>query len=230
MTYQQKQFDLFEKIEKSFKKGESPSTIVEPVKDYVKDNRICLTAAVFMSPDIQRIIETKVIKPLKEADGSQYYYLPESLHLTIQSVRTSHHPPEFTHEDIKKVRGVLDEIIPKHKKLNFNLKGLFELPTSLGIRAFSDASLTSLVSELREKLQTAGVPDNKTYASNEVVFGNVTVCRYKNSPKNSFQEKVSQLKDVEIGQLRVKNISLITTNPVCHPKWTKILGGYSLKT
>lgn len=229
LSYQQRQKELFNKIENNFKKGKICSSIVEPVKDYIQDKRICLTSVFFLPEKIKSSILEKIIKPLKKEDNDQYYYLPESLHLTLQNIRTISDPPLFTEKDIIKVKKVFKEVIPKYNIFSFELKDLFELPTSLSLCGYCGEILKYLVLELREKLQKAGVPDNKKYASGDVFFGNVNVFRYTTNPNSNFAAKIKKLKNVEIGELKVKKVSLITTNAVCYPNKTRIIGTYNLK-
>lgn len=229
LLYQQKQKALFGKIENDFRKGKIFSSIVVPVKDYVNDALICLTGVVFLPEKIKRSISKKIIEPLRKEDNNQYYYLPESLHLTLQNVRIISNPPFFTKKDIVKVKKVFEEVIPKFRSFSFELRNLFELPTSLSICGFCDEVLKYLVLELREKLQKAGVPDNKKYASDEVFFGNITICRYTKKPTKDFLAKIKELKNIEIGRFVIKEVSLITTNKVCHPSKTQIIEIYKLK-
>lgn len=230
ISYQQKQQELFDRLEEKFKKGENPATVVEPVSDYINDNRICLTSVAFVPETLRVIIDKKLIKLLREADPRQYYYLPQSLHLTIQNIRTINQPPLFNDGDIAKTKIVFEKIIPKYRQFEFKLEGLFELPTSLGIRAFSDDTIKNLCLELRKKLEEVGSPDNKKYITNEVIIGNVSICRYTQQPNNAFLAKVRELKNVKIGKLSVKTISLITTNAVCYPKRTQVIKEFSLKS
>ncbi len=227
--YFQKQKDLFDDIEKKFKSGEVPSTIVEALDDYKNDNQICLTSVAFLSKSLQRKIITDIISPLKKTDPRQYFYLAKSLHLTIQNIRTVNKPPLFTDEDIEKTKEVFAKIIPKHSIIKFKLEGLFELPTSLGLRAYSSEDLKGLCVDLREGLKKAGVPDNKIYASEDIIFGNVSVSRYTLAPNKEFFEIVKKLKNVEIGTFNVQSVSLITTNSVCYPNKTKIIKTYNLQ-
>ena len=228
LQYKQAQRELFDELENKFKNGEKPSTIVEPVKDYENDNRICLTSVAFIPPHLQEIILSTVVDPLKSADSQQYYYIQNSFHLTIQNIRTINLPLLFNDSDIEKAIKVFDQIVPKHKHLFFDIEGLFELPTSLSLRAYADKGLKDLALELRRGLKEAGVPDNKTYASSDVVFGNTSVCRYTTTPNDLFFNEVKRLKNIKIGRLEVSTVSLITTNSVCHPSKTKIIKEFNL--
>lgn len=219
-TYQELQEGLFNTIEENAKHGKQLSTIVPTVRDYRQDKRLCLTGVSFLPSELQRKIETDILNPLLKIDPVQYYYPPQALHLTIQNVRASNYPPTFNQNDIKKVKAVFMEVIPNHKRIKFELKGIFNLPTSLAIRAYSNSSLKNLVLELRKKLATAGVADDKVYASAEVFFGNITFCRFTKTPNKEFQQKISNLKNIKIGTMIVNTVSLITTNPGCHPNRT----------
>lgn len=229
MDYPQKQLQLIQEIEEKFKRGENPSTIVEPVKDYTADNRICLTSVVFIPAGLEQEIIENLIKPLQKADGNQYFYGPGSFHMTIQNIRTINNPPLFNQEDIGKTRSIFEKVVPKYRVFNIELKRLFELPTSLSICAFTNEILGELCSELRSELAKIGVPDNKTYASDNMVLGSTTVSRYTNEPNASFHNVIKELKSLEIGNFEVKTISLITTNAVCLSGITKIIGQYNLK-
>ncbi len=229
VSYQKQQELLLKEIEKDFKEGKFPATIVEPVQDYSSDNRICLTSVVFLPQEIQRIVDEKVIKPLKELDKRQYYYLPQSLHITIQNIRTISDPPLFSKKDVEKVKNVLREVITRYEPFDFSIEGFFELPTSLSLCAYSDEILKQLVFEIRKSLKKVGVPDNKKYASDEIVIANSTICRYIGLPNDAFFEEVGKLKNIDVGRVQVKNVSLITTNSVCHPNKTSIVERYPLK-
>lgn len=227
-SYQDRQLELIKKIEESFKKGKAPSTIVEPVSNYVNDNRICFTSVAFVPSNlVQKMIE-QVINLLRKVDPMQYFYIPGSFHITINNIRTIANPPLFNNEDIEKARGVFKRIIPKYKPFTFELKRLFELPTSLAISAFSNEILGNLALELRAELKQAGIPDNKTYAAEDVIIGNATISRFTDTPNPAFKEKIKELKEIEIGSFEVKKVFLITTNSVCHPTKTKIIEEYSL--
>lgn len=229
LSYQEKQEALFNKIEDQFKKGKSPSTLVESVSDYQNDPRRCLTSVVFAPPKIEDVILKKIIEPLKKVDPNQYYYVPGSFHLTIQNVRVSDFPIRFSEDDIEKARTVFQKVIAKHRAFNFEIGGLFELPTSLGLRAFSTKDLFNLASDLRGKLKNAGLPDDKKYASGDVIFGNMTICRYTSQPNDSFLREIRKLKNVEVGKFTVSKVSLITTSSICHPTQTKIIEEFDLK-
>lgn len=226
-NYQEKQFKLVKDIEERFKNGENPATIVDPVKDYATDKRLCFTSVAFLPEAIQNKILSLVVEHLKLADPNQYFYLPSSLHVTIQNVRVISSPPTFSDEDIEKVRHSFKKIVQRHKKVDFEIKNLFELPTNLALSAFSDESLPNLILDLRKGLKRINLPDDKGYAG-DIVFGNITICRYVSKPNVAFLKTLAKLKAIEIGKFTADKVSLITTNSVCHPKMTKIIEVFNL--
>ena len=227
MNYQDKQKENIRNIEEAFKRGETPSTIVVPVADFANDEQICLTSVAFVSSLIRSNIIDKVVEPLRALDNRQYFYPPEPFHVTIQNIRVINNPPHFGDEEIERAKEVFEKVIPKHSSIKFHLKGLFELPTSLAIPAYTDESFGDLVLELRQELERAGAPDDKKYAS-EVVLGSSTIFRYTTQPNDAFVEKIRDLKEIELGEFIAEKVNLITANSVCHPGKTKILGEYSL--
>jgi len=227
--YCQRQFELFETIENSFKNSQKPSEVVELMEDYSHDSRLCLTAVSFLPTKLTAIIEKNIIEPLRRNDSAQYFFPPASLHLTIKNIRIISDPPQFSDQDIAKTERIFSEIISQFRKITFELRGLFTLPTSLAVRAYCNETLKELILALDTGLNAAGVPDNKKYASSEIFFGNITVCRYTSEPRKNFLNTVVALKNISVGELVVKKISLITTNAVCHPQKTKIINEFLLK-
>lgn len=182
----------------------------------------------FIPEKLQRIIQHKIIDPLKKADPEQYFYPSKSLHLTIQNIRTINKPPMFTEDDIEKAKDVFSRTVPAFSCLNYKIKHLFELPTSLGIRAYAEEPLKNLCTSLRQELTKSGVSDDKTYASDDVFFGNISISRFTKKPNKDFFKEIENLKNTKVGELSIKSVHLVTTNSVCHPKKTKILGEYHL--
>ncbi|MFH2097081.1 MAG: hypothetical protein ABII24_00850 [bacterium] len=228
-VYQIKQHQLIEDMEAGFRRGERPSEIVEPVADYINDNRVTLTTVAFLPKPIQDAVNKKVSSQLRYLDLNQYKYPTQSLHLTIQNIRTISEVPLFSSDDVNKVQEAFREVIPRHRVIDFKLKGLLETPTSLGIRGYSDQALQELILDLRTTLEHIGVPDNKKLSSFDIFFGNITIYRYTKDPNDKFLAKVKELKEVEVGEWTVRTLSLITTNAVCHPDKTTIIEEYNLK-
>jgi 2'-5' RNA ligase len=229
MSFQKLQKELFDRIEIQAKNGNSNNTLVA-MRGFKNDTSRCLTAVFFLSQTIVASKILKLIDELRDADSRQYYYPVSSLHLTIQNVRTESIPPLFNKDDIEKAKSAFSKVISKHKSIKCYLKGLFELPTSLSVRGYTDKSLKDLVLDLRQELISAGVPDNKKYASEEIFFCNSTICRYQIKPNDKFFEIVRRNKNRDFGIVDINKVDLMTTNAVADRKHTGIISSIPLNS
>ncbi|MBI5621568.1 hypothetical protein HY933_01730 [Candidatus Falkowbacteria bacterium] len=228
-TYQEQQKDLINTIERQVSAGSFSATTVAMRNDFVTSQEISLTAVSFVPPEINRVISESIIEPLRQVEPGHYFLPPESRHVTIKNVRAIHHPPNFTDGDIEKVAALFAKIIPEHQSFSFHLQGLLLFPTSISLMGYCDERLKYLVQALDSGLRDIGVPDDKKYLSDEVFFGNITLCRLTASPSLAFIAKIKGFKNVVVGSLPLTEISLISCNPVCHPSSRKIIAQYSLK-
>lgn len=229
MTYRQQQETLIRGLEEQLNNKQSTgSTIVSMRNNYEDDNEICLTSVVFLPKELQQTITSELIEPLKAIQPAHHFYPGESLHLTIKNIRTIHQPPLFTEENQVAVDQLFTKLIPQQKSFSFDLNGLVKFPTSLSIAGYSDERLLHLVQALDCGLNEIGVPDNKTYISDTVFFGNVTFCRFTEPPTDAFLAEFNKRKNTLIGELSVNTISLISCNAVCSKKTLTIINTYQL--
>ncbi len=226
--YIQQQKALSQQIKKHLSTGQSNSTFVEMRQDYENDSETCLTSVVFVPENLAQIILERVIKPLKAVEPEHFYYSSDLMHLTIKNVRTIHTPPLFTDLEVTKANQVFEKIVPQFQAFTFTVEDVMLFPTSVSLMGYSNQTLQELVPALDAGLNEAGVPDNKSYFSDTVFFGNLTVCRLTHSPSLEFRQRVKELETTHIGEMKVKELHLITCNSVCHPKTRKIIGTYQL--
>lgn len=217
--HQQAVFDQLESL-----KSSSLSTVSVP-NNFTTDPRLCLTIVYFLEAQLRQALFTNLITPLQAADLAQHYYRPESLHLTIQNVRTIANPPTFSAQDIEVVKGLLSKL--HSPPLEFELKGLVTLPASLAVRCYPTKETTEVILALRKSLAAHGVADNKRYISDTIV-GNITICRYYSKPNQQFFQIVEQNKNNAFGNITIDTLSLITTNAVCDKEKTSILQTHSV--
>ncbi len=225
--FQQKK--IVKRFEKLIADRKFKTSIVDIIKDYKNDDRICLTSVVFIPKEISDKIISAVTRKLKKIESVHYFYSPESLHLTVKNIRTVNKPSLFTRKDIDKVQQLFKKIIPQTKSFKFYIEDVLVLPTSISVMAYSNDIFGKLVSSLDEGLKKNGVPDNKKYLSDHVFFGNITICRFVKKPSVQFINKAKKDRNLKIGNFKVKKISLITCNAVCHKKTRKIIAEYKLK-
>lgn len=205
---------------------ENASTIVSLQTDYATDTQLCLSTNCFLSNDIANTIQTKIIKPLYRRDPTQYYYANESLHITLHSIRVIHDPPSYTHSDIKTSKQLLTKLVPKQNAFPVALHGILSMPTSVAIIVLITPEYDHFIANLRKEFIQAGIPDDKKYFTDEIVFANTTICRYVHKPSSAFLQKLKNLRNSDMGNFLIKDVSLVETNAGCHPSKTKIFDTY----
>ena len=228
-SYQEQQRRIVNQLKNS-SPAELPSqaTIVPMRADYTSDPALCLTSVVFLPMEIGQSIYQTIVEPLRAIEPEHHYYQPEAMHLTIKNIRNVHYPPRFTQIDIDAVDRLFSQIIPRYASFVISLEELVPFTTSVSLIGYSDQRLGELVQALDTGLKQIGLPDDRQYFSDQVFFGNVTLCRFVCPPSARFFEKLTWLATVYQGQLPVKQIDLITCNAVCLPEARTIWHSYLL--
>ncbi len=206
------------------------ASVVPMLRDYRHDLAQALTAVVFVPAGLGQEIRRAIIAPLQAIEPEHYYYPPESLHLTVKNIRTVHHPPRFSPADVSKAAELFDCLIPQQPSFSVSFEELVPFSTSLALVAYADEQLKKLIQALDTGLNQIGLPDDKRYLSDQVFFGNVTVCRYVRRPSPKFLQTVEEMAHVCQKELRIEAIHLITCNAVCAPETRRIIAAYNLKS
>jgi hypothetical protein len=220
--YRKRQMDVMDVLEGM----QGLSTVVPFSDSFVSDTRLCLTCVAFLDKAFAGAIFESLIAGLQRLSPEHYFYKPSSLHITIQNVRTISDPPRFTENDILCVAREFGRTIQEFGPLELEIDGLLKLPTSLCLRAYCDQTMLELVQRLRENLFKIGLPDDKQYVCQDVVFGNITFCRYSCFPSPEFFELAKKLSGHISRKWVVQEAELITTNAICHPEMTKSRGRF----
>lgn len=225
-AFQRRQLDLMRQMETSFSVGSSLSTIVPMQSDFINDPQMALTCVAYIDKRIARVIQNKLIVPLKAIEPEFYYYPISALHLTIQNIRVIHDPPNFSPSDIAKVHKLLTNIIPEHAPFRFTFSGLLSMPTSTSVIALVRPRYDQFVKKLRAALIGIRVPDDKQYFTDELVFANTTFCRYTHTPSEQFLQKLQTMKDIGIGEFIADTMTLVEMNAGAHPSKTRVFGTF----
>ena len=221
-TYAHKQKALFDELETQFAAGLKPSNIYDRISNYDQDKRSSLTLIVRPPKSMIDKIMAEVIKPLSEADPRQYYYTPQSLHLTLLCLTLATDPPAYQISNFPQVISIIKHVLKTYHPLDFKLQDLFKLPNSLGIRAYSTSALSSIINELRQQLKPLNLADKLYLASDKIYFSNITVCRYTTKPNQLFMQKLNELQNVDIGLCDTTNVELVTSNFAFSPNKIEI--------
>jgi 2'-5' RNA ligase len=223
------QKQVVEEFEQSLGGGSNKSSIVEVQKDYANDNQLCLSSISFVPKDLAAEMATKIMEPLQAIEPDFYYYPVNSLHLSIKNIRTIHNPPLFTEEDIKKVAKLFGETVPQFPSLHFEIEDIIKMPTSVLVIAYAEENFKKLFLALDYGLKEIGVPDDKRYFSDSVVWGSITLCRFTHQPKPEFIDKVRSMRHLKFGEMVVSDIKLVVCNAVCHEGSRRTIASFHLK-
>jgi 2'-5' RNA ligase len=225
-TYQKKQLAAIVSLETP---GLNKRTSVVPMsRDYARDESRCLTSLQFIPAEIgSRIVDFTA--QLQAADSSHYYYPLESLHMTVQNIRVLSNPPTFQQEDIARAKNVFAQVLGGRAQDEVRAERLLLLPTSLCVSLFFGEHLANMIKDLRHALDAAGLKDDKLYISDDVILGNITICRFQAPPNHAFIELVRQNKEIAFGEFPINKVSLVTTGAICHPASTITHGEYVLR-
>ena len=227
--FQREQLTLIRQMERAFASGASASTIVPMQADYKNDTQMCLTCVTFVPKEIAGTIRTKLVSSLSAIEPDFYYYPENAFHVTIQNIRIIHDPPHFGSSEITKAKELLSTSVGQHGPLTFEFSGLLSLPTSLALIALTSPEFDQFVKSLRRELILAGIPDDKKYFTEEIIFANTTICRYTHQPSKKFIDEVQKHTSEFFGILTAKEVSLIQTNAGAHPSKTTVFGTYPFK-
>jgi hypothetical protein len=227
--YRRQQKQIIDQLRLGAGQPGAKATVVPIKQDYRHDPAIALTSVVFVPEALGRAIAEHIIDPLTAIEPDHYYYPPDSLHLTVKNVRSVHNPPHFTTADVKKVDRLFAQMIPRHSAFTVQLEELVPFSTSLSLVAYSGDRLHRLVQALDTGLRDIGLPDDKRYVSKEVIFGNVTLCRYVQPPSERFLQAVVERAYAFTAELRIEVVHLISCNAVCALESRDRVGSYWLR-
>ncbi len=203
-----------EKVFAAISNGDAVGSTV-PTRDSYGDAATCLSVVAFPSTAVAARIHDQVIAPLAAIDRQHHYYSPETLHVTVKSIRTAATPRGFSDRDIQVASDVLREVTPSLPIFDFELSGLARFPSSIVIRAFATVSFREAVHMLDRALQRAGIVDNKVYASNDVLFGNLTLCRFTAAPSTKLLGQLASFQETCFGRMTPNALHLISCDEVC---------------
>lgn len=216
MTHREQQLELLESLQIEANQGKVSSTLVSPTTDYLSDPRICLTVISYPPKDL---VEQFVVwqNRLREVDPTPYYLPLYALHVSCSNIRVVNDPPHFTDDDIATAKQVVEEVAKRHQSVTVRYEKFLRLPTNLLAVATADATWSELVRDLRSSLAEVGVPDDKSYISEEVFFINTTLARYTQTPSKAFFDCVDELGKEISGEFTVQSLHLVSCNAVLAP-------------
>lgn len=229
-TYQYRQKQLIDSIRNDVSTVTAQASVVPMQADYAADPGRCLTSVMFVPPPIANRLQKEVQQTLAYVEPQHYYNPPESMHITIKNVRIAEAPPAFDETDIATVQACFADIVPRHTRFPFVFEELVVFPNSVSLVGYSGEPLKALVQSLDGGLREVGLADNKRYLSDEVFFGNITLCRFTHPPSASLIQSVDDLnRNWQPVEICLSHIELIAGNASATPATLKRLHRYELK-
>ncbi len=230
MHYRELQKQQMDELETHKCSSDFPASIVAPVEDYANDQRKYLTIVAHPTKKLISKITNEFVRDLKKADPSQYYCEPDSLHFTILSIKLFEDGGNFSPEIIAEIIKVTNAVFSSHHPFIFKMQGSLALPTSIGVRCYSSIKLRKLVCDLKSALNKIGITSDKKLYSENVLFGNITLCRFKPEyhPTDELFAVVEKYRNFEFGNMKLLKTKLVHANAVVSPNHTKVFVEFSL--
>ncbi|MCB1053519.1 MAG: hypothetical protein KDC71_23150 [Acidobacteria bacterium] len=207
---------------------ETTASVVPFCSDFRADPRRCLTIIQFLPPALATRIHQEIILPLSRFESWHHFYDLEEMHITLQPIRKIADPPAFNDSDIEGVKRHLGPHFAQFPAIQFDLEGVVVFPTSCAISALCGPELQALLETGNALLQKIGIPNDKSYADQAAVFGNITFCRFSKPPGPAFQSFCSELAQRQLGQFCVNQVSLVDCNAVCAQESRRIHAQFRL--
>lgn len=216
MTHREQQLQLLERLQIEANQGKVSSSLVSPATDYLSDPRVCLTIIAYPPKDlVERFVAWQ--NRLREVDQAPYYLPSYALHVSCANIRVVNDPPRFTEDDLVVAKQVIEEVAKRHQPVMVQYEKLLRLPTNLLAVGTTDALWSELVKDLRASFKEAGVPDDKSYISEEVFFVNTTLVRYTQTPSEAFFRCVDEIESEVSGEFLIEKLHLVSCNAVLAP-------------
>ncbi len=229
-NYRDRQKQLIDIVRSDVGAVDAKASVVPIQADYAADSERCLTTVMFVPEHAAISFQSEIQQTLAQVEPFHYYNPPESMHITVKNVRLNQNLPSFDEEDVARVHGSFSGILSRHRSFLFSFEELVIFPNSISLVGYSDEPLKELVQDLDQGLKEIGLTDDKRYLSHEVFFGNITLCRFTQSPGPGLFEAVSALnRQWHPMPICLSHVELITCNASAAPATISRLHRYELK-
>jgi 2'-5' RNA ligase len=224
-NHQQEQKKIINTIEKQIQTNSLNLSVVTPVKNFDEDKRICLTSVHFPDKVVLSQIQNQIIKPLQLLERDQYFYTPESFHITIKNIRVVNDPPHFDEKEALQTSKIFSAIVPTHKKFNVYFDRLLLFPNNLSLVGTTDPEMDALILDLDQALKKAGIYDDKILVNTKYFLATMTLARFTHPYNDQFRITVSSISDnLTLKPYTIDSVSLVSgnavlKNPHIYGKW-----------
>ena len=208
--------------------GHANATVVPLRTEYVGAAK-CLTLIHLLPNELSARLENQVLGPLSAFQAKHHWYPPPDRHLTLKNVRRARAHAIFSTELVERASSAIGRVCRTAAPLEFDILGPVCLPTSIVVRAIGMPAHREMMLSFDRELAKAHVPDDKTYASNDVFVGNITVCRFTEPPAADLVEAIADLRDRFIAKHVVRTAFLVQCDEVCSSSSRVVLQEFVLE-
>ncbi len=209
--------------------GSATATVVPVRKEYA-NAAMCLTVVHLLREQLATDISREIIEPLRETTKQHYWYPAHDLHLTLKNVRNARPDRVYSFDEVERAVTAVERASRKIEPLDFAIHGPICFPTSIVLRAYGSLKHRDAVRVLDRELTLAEIPDDKTYASDEIYLGNITICRLTGPLTEEFRQAVADCEHRFLGTYRVQTVQLIQCDEVCSAGSRRVHSSFRLGT
>lgn len=172
----------------------------------------------------------KIVDLFREVEPDQYYYAPEQLHMTIQSIFTATAKYGVMAQQIHGVKDLIETSLSRINEFHVLLEGVSAVPNGIIVKGYTqDRTLKIVRNELREKLR-ALVTDPESIERYPLKTIHLTAVRYKKQLQNksAVVDLLEKYKDFRFGFFTVQRLLWVKMDWYLTPGKTEILGEFML--
>jgi hypothetical protein len=208
--------------------GHGNATVV-PLRSQYVSAATCLTLVHLLPNELSVLIESQALGQLSAFRSKHHWYPPSDWHLTLKNVRRARAHATFPSELRERASIAIGRVCRATAALEFDILGPVCLPTSIVVRAIGTLAHRDMMASFDRELSSSGVPDDKTYASNDVFVGNITICRFTEPPAADLVGAIAALRDRFIVKHTVRTACLVQCDEVCSSSSRVVLQEFALE-
>jgi 2'-5' RNA ligase len=195
----------------------------------IPDARRGLTLIARPSVEVQnRILE--MLATLRADEPEQYYYVPESLHVTILSLLTSTTEHEGFSADVPGYAAAIERVLREARPFQIAFRGITASPAAIMLQGFpQDPILEEIRTRLRQELKERGLATGVDVRY-RIITAHMTVMRFQKPLRDAwrFANALEQYRMESFGDLVVKELSFIKNDWFASPEQTTTLARFPL--
>jgi hypothetical protein len=197
---------------------------ISPYLDNLKhDKRFGLTLITFPDNELQRQIEN-VQNRLRDIDPRHFYYVRESLHLSILNITSACEGFEMRSEDFQIYKKVISETLTQHRPVLIEFNGICATPNAIIAKGFFvNPNLIDIRNILKARLIKAGVGkqiDQRYFQDG----AHITIARFKaKTGLIPLATQIAQFCNRSLGVLEIKSGRMVRNDFYMTPGKIEIL-------